>query len=138
MEDEKKAPEGHAQEPPATAALPAPAPTQPAQERISIDEFRRVELRAGKILEAERVPKSNKLIRMVVDFGSERRQIVGGIGKKYAPEQLLGRTCPFVFNLQPAKLMGIESNGMIMAGNLDGEPILLQFVEDVPPGSKIS
>ncbi len=138
MEDEKKAPEGHAQEPPATVAPPAPAPTQPAQERISIDEFRRVELRAGKILEAERVPKSNKLIRMVVDFGSERRQIVGGIGKKYAPEQLLGRTCPFVFNLQPAKLMGIESNGMIMAGNLDGEPILLQFVEDVPPGSKIS
>ncbi len=138
MEDEKKAPEGHAQQPPATAAPPASAPTEPAQERISIDEFRRVELRAGKILEAERVPKSNKLIRMVVDFGSERRQIVGGIGKKYAPEQLLGRTCPFVFNLQPAKLMGIESNGMIMAGNLDGEPILLQFIEDVPPGSKIS
>ncbi|MGC8724159.1 MAG: methionine--tRNA ligase [Acidobacteriota bacterium] len=138
MEDEKKAPEGTAQQQPATLAPPAPAPTQPTQERISIDEFRRAELRAGKILEAERVPKSNKLVRMVVDFGSERRQIVGGIGKKYAPEQLVGRTCPFVFNLQPAKLMGIESNGMIMAGNLDGEPVLLQFVEEVPPGSKIT
>ncbi len=92
----------------------------------------------GKILEAERVPKSNKLVRMVVDFGDEKRQIVGGIGKKYAPEQLVGRTCPFVTNLQPAKLMGVESDGMVMAGNLDGEPILLQFVEDVPPGSKIT
>jgi methionyl-tRNA synthetase len=75
---------------------------------------------------------------MVVDFGDEKRQIVGGIGKKYAPEQLVGRTCPFVTNLQPAKLMGVESNGMIMAGNLDGEPILLQFLEDVPPGSRIT
>jgi methionyl-tRNA synthetase len=113
----------------------------PAQDRealLTIDEFRRVELRAGKIVEADRVPKSNKLIRMVVDFGTERRQIVGGIGKKYAPEQLVGRTCPFVFNLAPAKLMGVESNGMIMAGNLDGEPILLQFLEDVPPGSRIT
>ena len=81
---------------------------------------------------------SSKLIRMIVDFGDENRQIVGGIGKKYQPEELVGKTCPFVFNLEPAKLMGVESNGMIMAGNLDGEPILLQFLEDVPPGSKIS
>jgi methionyl-tRNA synthetase len=115
------------------------ARAEPAKpDLLTIDEFRRVELRAGKIVEAERVPKSNKLIRMIVDFGAERRQIVGGIGKKYAPEQLVGRTCPFVVNLQPAKLMGVESNGMIMAGNLDGEPILLLFLEDVPPGSKIT
>lgn len=115
------------------------ARAEPAKpDLLSIDEFRRVELKAGKIVEAERVPKSNKLIRMIVDFGTERRQIVGGIGKKYAPEQLVGRTCPFVVNLAPAKLMGVESNGMIMAGNLDGEPILLQFLEDVPPGSKIT
>ena len=139
MEDEKKTPESPDQ--PAVPAAPAaqvPPPAEPALERISIDEFRRVQLRAGKILEAERVPKSNKLVRMVVDFGDERRQIVGGIGKKYAPEQLVGRTCPFVTNLQPAKLMGVESDGMVMAGNLDGEPILLQFIEDVPPGSKIT
>jgi methionyl-tRNA synthetase len=138
MDDEKKVPESPAQPAPAEPAAAAPPPPDQAQERISIDEFRRVELRAGKIVEAERVPKSNKLVRMVVDFGGERRQIVGGIGKKYAPEQLVGKTCPFVTNLQPAKLMGVESNGMIMAGNLDGEPILLQFLEDVPPGSKIT
>jgi len=120
---------------------PAPAPAVPAEhalEKVSIDHFRQVQMRAGKIVEAERVPKSNKLVRMVVDFGGETRQIVGGIGKKYEPEFLVGKTCPFVFNLQPARLMGVESNGMIMAGNLNGEPVLLQFLEDVPPGSPIT
>jgi methionyl-tRNA synthetase len=107
-------------------------------EKITIDDFRKIVLRAGKIVQAERVPKSSKLIKMIVDFGDENRQIVGGIGKKYQPEDLVGKTCPFVFNLEPAKLMGVESNGMIMAGNLDGEPVLLQFLENVPPGSKIS
>jgi methionyl-tRNA synthetase len=129
MEEEKK---------PEAAAVPAPAPVAQEPERLSIDEFRRAELRAGKILEAERVPKSNKLVRLIVDFGDERRQIVAGIGKKYPPEFLAGKTCPFVVNLQPARLMGVESNGMIMAGNLDGEPVLLQFLEEVPPGSKIT
>ena len=132
----------------AAAPAPAPAPEQPAKApevqaapetpRISIDEFRRVELKAGKILEAERVPKSNKLIRMQVDLGSEKRQIVAGIGKKYQPEDLVGKTIPFVVNLEPAKLMGVESNGMLLAGNLGGEPVLLQFSEDVPPGSKLT
>ncbi len=129
MDEEKK---------PEAAAVPAPAPTAPGPECLSIDEFHRAELRAGKIIEAERVPKSNKLVRLIVDFGDERRQIVAGIGKKYAPEFLAGKTCPFVVNLQPARLMGVESNGMIMAGNLDGEPVLLQFIEEVPPGSKIT
>jgi len=138
MEEERKQsdiPAVAPQVPPAQAPLP---PAEPALEKVSIDHFRQVQMRAGKIVEAERVPKSNKLIRMVVDFGGETRQIVGGIGKKYEPEFLVGKTCPFVFNLQPAKLMGVESNGMIMAGNLNGEPVLLQFLEDVPPGSPIT
>lgn len=105
---------------------------------VSIDYFRAVELKAGKIIHAERVPKSNKLVKLIVDFGTENRQIVAGIGKKYSPEELVGRTCPFVYNLEPAKLMGVESNGMILAGNIDGEPVILQFLEDVPPGSKIT
>ena len=138
MEEERKQsdiPAVAPQVPPAQAPLP---PAEPALEKVSIDHFRQVQMRAGTIVEAERVPKSNKLIRMVVDFGGETRQIVGGIGKKYEPEFLVGKTCPFVFNLQPAKLMGVESNGMIMAGNLNGEPVLLQFLEDVPPGSPIT
>lgn len=105
---------------------------------VSIDYFRTIELRAGKIIHAERVPKSNKLIKLIVDFGTENRQIVAGIGKKYSPEELVGKTCPFVYNLEPAKLMGVESNGMILAGNIDGEPVIMQFLEDVPPGSKIT
>lgn len=140
MDEETKAPETRAQEPaqPLPAAAFPTIPPPPETARIPIDDFKRVQFRAGKILEAERVPKSNKLIRMIVDFGDEKRQIVGGIGKKYPPEDLVGKTCPFVFNLQPAKLMGVESDGMILAGNLDGEPVLLQFLEEVPPGSKLS
>ena len=128
MEDVKR-------EPPSPEAA-TQAPQEPP--RLSIDEFRRVDLRAGKILEAERVPKSSKLVRMIVDFGSERRQIVAGIGKKYAPEDLVGRICPFVTNLQPARLMGVESNGMIMAGHRGDDPVLLAFLEDVEPGSPIT
>jgi methionyl-tRNA synthetase len=138
MEEEKKQPESHAVTNQATPASTQAATSEPMLEKVSIDHFRQVQMRAGRIVEAERVPKSNKLIRMVVDFGGETRQIVGGIGKKYEPEFLVGKTCPFVFNLQPAKLMGVESNGMIMAGNLNGEPVLLQFLEDVPPGSPIT
>lgn len=106
--------------------------------RVSFEKFKELDLRAGKIVSAERIPKSNKLIKMIVDFGDEKRQIVAGIGKKYSPEELIGKTCPFVFNLEPAKLMGVESDGMILAGNLEGEPVLLTFVENVPPGSKIT
>ncbi len=108
------------------------------EERISIDYFKRVELKAGKIVKAERIPGSNKLVRLIVGFGDEERQIVAGIGKKYSPEELVGKTCPFVTNLKSVKLMGVESNGMIMAGNLGGEPILLQFLDEVPPGSPIT
>lgn len=112
---------------------------KPAEDtRASIDDFKKLGLRAGKIEEAERIKGSNKLVKMQVNFGDEKRQIVAGIGKKYQPEELVGKTCPFVTNLKPIKLMGVESNGMIMAGNLQGEPVLLSFLEDVPPGSPIT
>ncbi len=138
MDEEKKTPESAGRPPSPQAAAPAPPPAVQGSGRISIDDFRRVQLRAGKILEAERVPKSNKLVRMIVDFGTERRQIVAGIGKKYAPEDLVGRTCPFVTNLEPARLMGVESNGMILAGHQGADPVLLTFLEEVEPGSEIT
>jgi len=134
--DEEKNVTPKAPEPPASQGEAPPSPED--SPRLSIDEFRRVRLRAGRILEAERVPKSNKLVRMVVDFGDERRQIVAGIGKRYAPEDLVGRTCPFVTNLQPARLMGVESNGMILAGHRGADPVLLAFTEEVEPGSEIT
>jgi methionyl-tRNA synthetase len=104
---------------------------------ISINDFARVELKIGKVVDAERIKKSDKLIRLVVDTG-ERRQIVAGIGKTYAPEDLLGRKIVVVANLQPAKLMGVESNGMLLAATgPDGTPVILVPEKDVEEGSRI-
>ena len=107
----------------------------PAEDnRISIDEFMKVELRVAKVLEAEAVPKSKKLVKLKVDVGTEQRTIVAGIAEAYQPEQLVGRTIAIVYNLKPAKLMGIESNGMVLAASVgDGKPILVSFDEPVPP-----
>ena len=127
-------------------AVSAPGATQavgagvtPAEDnRISIDEFMKVELRVAKVLEAEAVPKSKKLVKLKVDVGNEQRTIVAGIAEAYQPEQLLGRTIAIVFNLKPAKLMGIESNGMVLAASVgDGKPILVSFDEPVPPGARV-
>ena len=89
-------------------------------DRISIDDFMKVELRVAKVLEAEAVPKSKKLIKLKVDVGTEQRTIVAGIAEAYQPEQLVGRTIVIVANLKPAKLMGIESNGMVLAASPEG------------------
>ena len=104
---------------------------------ISIAEFAKVQLKIGKVLQAERVEKSNKLIKLQVDTG-EQRQIVAGIGKSYAPEDLVGKKIVVVTNLQPAKLMGVESQGMLLAATDDGgEPVILMPEKDVKEGAKI-
>ena len=136
--DEK--PIGGAGEPAAPGATQAVgAGTTPAEDnRISIDEFMKVELRVAKVLEAEAVPKSKKLVKLKVDVGTEQRTIVAGIAEAYQPEQLVGRTIAIVSNLKPAKLMGIESNGMVLAASVDGgKPILVAFDEPVPPGARV-
>ena len=97
----------------------------------------KVDLRVGKVLEAERVPKSDKLVKMQIDIGSETRQIVGGIGKAFSPEELVGRTVVVVANLKPAKLMGIESQGMVLAAGDVDTLKLAGFDADVPPGTKV-
>jgi methionyl-tRNA synthetase len=130
---------------PATRAvsLPAsatPAPAAPAGEnKITIDDFLKVELRVGEIKVAEKVKGADKLLRMEVDIGTEVRQIVAGIAKAYEPEKLIGRKVVIVANLQPRKLRGLESNGMIVAASLgdDGLPALAGFLEDVPIGAKL-
>jgi methionyl-tRNA synthetase len=111
----------------------------PAEDnRISIDDFMKVELRVAKVLEAEPVPKSKKLMKLKVDVGTEQRTIVAGIAEAYQAEQLVGRTIAIVFNLKPAKLMGIESNGMVLAASVgDGKPILVSFEQEVPPGARV-
>ena len=98
----------------------------------------KVELRVATVLEAEAVPKSKKLLKLRVDTGADQRTIVAGIAEAYQPEQLIGRTVVIVANLQPVKLMGIESQGMILAGSLEGgTPVLVGFNEPLAPGARV-
>jgi methionyl-tRNA synthetase len=127
-------------ETPPSPQAPAPSPQTPASAdgRISIDDFMKVELRVAKVLAAERVPKSNKLLKLLVDVGSETRTIVAGIAESYEPEALVGRTVAIVFNLKPAKLMGVESNGMVLAASPEGgKATLVGFDEAPPPGTRV-
>ena len=122
-------------------AASASAETKPAvaDSRITIDDFLKVELRVGEVKVAEKVKGADKLLRMEVDIGTEVRQIVAGIAKAYEPEKLVGRKVVIVANLQPRKLRGMESQGMIVAASLgdDGTPVLAGFLEDVPVGAKL-
>ena len=98
----------------------------------------KIELRTAKVLAAERVPKSNKLLKLQVDVGSEQRIVVAGIADAYAPESLVGRTVVVVFNLRPARLMGIESNGMVLAASPDGgKPTVVSFENPPDPGTRV-
>ena len=111
----------------------APSATPKADTRITIDEFMKVELRVAKVVTAERVPKSKKLIKLEVDLGLEVRVVVAGIAGAYEPEALVGRTVVVVANLKPAKLMGVESNGMVLAASLEGDVPMLVGFGDQPP-----
>ncbi len=124
--------------PAATTAAPAaaaPTPGDPAQ--ITIDEFFKIQLKTAKVISAERVPKSEKLLKLQVSLGTEQRQIVAGIGKKYEPEALVGKMIVIVANLKPAKLMGIESQGMVLAAGDSEVRGLATILEDVEPGTKV-
>jgi methionyl-tRNA synthetase len=116
------------------AATPAPQ----EDKRITIDEFMKVELRVARVLEAEAVPKSKKLLKLKVDTGTDQRTIVAGIAEAYQPEQLVGRTIVIVANLQPAKLMGVESNGMVLAASPEGGlPMLIAVDPSISPGARV-
>jgi methionyl-tRNA synthetase len=122
----------------ASAATPAAAAPASGTDRISIDDFMKVDLRVAKVLTAEKVPNSRKLVKMTIDVGTEQRTLVAGIAEAYEPEQLVGRTIVMVFNLKPAKLMGIESNGMVLAASPDGgKPTLVTFDQEVAPGTRV-
>jgi methionyl-tRNA synthetase len=141
--------------PPASGAIVAPTPAvatataapaaAPAAaggaetSRITFDDLMKVDLRVAKVLAAERVPKSSKLLKLSVDVGTETRTIVAGLGEAYEPEAMVGRTIAIVANLAPRKMMGIESNGMVLAGGPDGaKPELVTFADPPPPpGSRI-
>ncbi|HAK59161.1 MAG TPA: methionine--tRNA ligase [Nitrospiraceae bacterium] len=113
------------------------AKTEPTTGLINIKDFAKVDLRVGKVIAAERVEKSEKLLKLQVDIGEETRQVVAGIGKSYSPEELTGKTVAVVANLKPAKLMGIESQGMLLAASSDDTLAVATFDREMPVGSKI-
>jgi methionyl-tRNA synthetase len=119
-------------------AAGAPA-DQPGSTKISIDDFVKVDLRVGRVVAAERVKGADKLLHLHVDIGEAApRNLVAGIAESYPPEELIGRKVVIVANLQPRKLRGIESNGMIVAASLEGgKPVLAGFLEDVPVGARL-
>ncbi len=103
-------------------------------ENISFEDFKKLEIKIGKVVAAERVEGSDKLLKLSVDFGQEKKQIVAGIGKFYKPEFLVGKECPFAFNLETKVINGIESQGMILAAD-DNGPVLLHPDKEILPGS---
>ena len=147
-EEQKSAPVAEA--PAAAASTAKPANSVPtalaataasaiaANDKISIDDFTKIELRVGLVKVAERVPKADKLLRLEIDIGTEVRQVLAGIAEAYAPEALVGRKVVIVANLAPRKLRGMESNGMIVVASLEGgKPVLASFLEDVPVGARL-
>ena len=124
---------------PETPAAPANEPV-PGVAFINIEDFTKVELRAGEILTAERVPKADKLLRMTIDLGEAApRQILAGIAQYYEAEKLIGRKVIVVANLAPRKLRGFESQGMVLAASIgeEGRPILAGVIEEVPNGDRL-
>jgi methionyl-tRNA synthetase len=124
-------------------AAQAPAITPPpiveaGKEKISIDDFAKVELRVAEVKVAEKVKGADKLLRLEVDLGTEIRQVLAGIAESYAPESLIGRKVVVVTNLAPRKMRGLESNGMIVAASPEGgKAVLASFLEDVPLGTRL-
>ena len=110
------------------------APNLP-DEKISIEDFSKVQMRVGQVVQAEKIEGSRKLVKLMVDLGTEVRQVVAGIADAYDPASLLNRKIVVVANLKPARLMGVESNGMVVAASADGKPVLATFTEDVPNGT---
>ncbi|MCX7894703.1 MAG: methionine--tRNA ligase [Thermoanaerobaculum sp.] len=124
---------------PVSEQKPSEPSTTSSPELVTIEEFSRIKLVVGRVVEAERVAKSKKLIRLLVDLGEgQPRQLVAGIGAVYSPEELVGKSIVVVANLKPATLMGVESQGMLLAATLaDGAPVLLVPEKTVPPGAGV-
>jgi methionyl-tRNA synthetase len=122
-----------------SAVAPATASQQASTARITIDDFAKVEMVVGQILAAEPIPKAQKLLKLQVDIGTEVRQVAAGIAEHYRPEELVGMKVVLVANLEPRKLRGVESNGMVVAASIgpEGKPVLATFKEDVPNGTRL-
>ncbi|MBI4461686.1 MAG: methionine--tRNA ligase subunit beta, partial [Acidobacteria bacterium] len=123
------------------ARVPKGAPAVSATETnwISLGDFGKVDMRVAEVRAAERVPGASKLLKLRVDVGGEERQIVAGIAEAYTPEQLLGKKIVVVVNLEPRKIRGVESQGMLIAATVgeEGRPVVATFTEEVPAGARL-
>jgi len=104
---------------------------------ISYNDFRKVEIRIGKVLSCEKVEDADKLLKLEVDFGEYKRQIISAIAESYNPEELIGRKFPFVVNLEPIKIRGFESQGMILAIDIPEKTVLIEPTEEAPEGAEV-
>ena len=107
-------------------------------EYITYDDFKKLDLRVGKVIEAERIKGMTKVMKALVDLGDEKRELIVGGAKFYEPEYFTNKTVIVVANLEPKKIAGITSNGMLLAADVNGKPIWLTVAEDVPAGSKVA
>jgi len=120
----------------------APTPVAAAKKEdkvdiISFDEFKKMDLRVGEILKAERVPNTDKLLKIEINLGTETRTMVAGVANTYAPEEMVGKKLIVICNLKPAVIRGIESQAMLLAAEIDGKAIIPFFDRDVPAGAKV-
>lgn len=106
-------------------------------DNIAFADFQKLNLKIGKILTAEKVEKSDKLLKLEVDFGEDKRQIISGIAKDYSTGELIDKNFVFITNLEPRQLMGLESQGMILAADVDGKAVLLEPNKAVSPGTEV-
>lgn len=127
MDENERKPTNDASRPPAAAR----------DDRIGIEQFMSVDLRVAVIREVEKVAGADKLLKLQVDLGSERRQLVAGVAQAYEPESLVGKRIVVVANLKPARIRGVESQGMLLAADLGGRPIVATFEEEVPAGTRV-
>lgn len=104
---------------------------------ITFDDFKKIDMRIGKVLSAEKVEGTDKLMNIKIDLGTEMRQLVAGIADMYEPHSLIGKEIPVLINLEPRKIRGIESQGMILAVDVGGKPVIMHPDREVPPGSTI-
>ena len=118
-------------------AEPEKVELEPFKENVTIDDFDRLDIRVGKVVVCEKVPKSSKLLRFELEVGSERRQILSGIAKFYKPEDLIGKNVLFIANFPPRKMMGYESNGMILSAEHNGELVVTSTLDDIQSGAQI-
>jgi methionine--tRNA ligase beta chain len=104
---------------------------------ISFDDFKKLDIRIGRVTAAEKVEGADKLLKLEIDIGTEKRQLVAGIAQNYEPDSLIGKEIPVLLNLEPRTIRGVESHGMILAAVMEGKAVLMHPDKEVPPGSII-